>query len=226
MCGADWISRRAQFGIEVPLARVRKSPETPPLTEPWSAPEGSGACTQTTSGVEPRLDEDRVYERLKGEEEKAGEVHWGGFFRRSCAFFIDVAVLLAFSLFLFYVTHVAYTVGLAAHGQPATAGDLGFFLRILVFAWFSLVSGYFVLLHGIEGRTVGKWLLGLRVIGVYRTPITYSQALTRWFGTVVSAIFGLGFFWILFNQEKRGWHDLLARTWVIRDLGSTRYERD
>ena len=25
---------------------------------------------------------------------------------------------------------------------------------------------------------------------------------------------GLGFFWILFNKERRGWHDLVAKTHV------------
>lgn len=185
----------------------------------------------TTGGasiLEHRLDRefDRLYARLKDEEKKAEEVPWAGFFRRSCAFYIDVVILYAFSACLFYFTYVAYTVGLAAHGQVLDLDHMGLFLRILVFAGLSLVGGYFVLLHGMDGRTVGKWLLGLRVVSANRTPITYGQALARLVGTIPAAFFGLGFFWILLNRENRGWHDLLARTWVIRDLGSPSSTRD
>jgi uncharacterized RDD family membrane protein YckC len=184
--------------------------------------------------MEPRLDEefDRLYTHLKekepkveiaGKKERAQKTQrapWGGFFRRSCAFYIDVAIIFALSYFLFYLTYVAYTVGLAAHGQVLTLDRLGFFLSILGVMWIFLAAGYFVLLHGMDGRTVGKWLLGLRVVTVYGNPITYGQAFSRFVCTIPSALFGLGFFWILWSREKRGWHDILARTWVIKDLGS------
>jgi uncharacterized RDD family membrane protein YckC len=44
--------------------------------------------------------------------------------------------------------------------------------------------------------------------------------LLRCFGLVVAiAPMGAGVLWILVNREKRGWHDLIARTWVVRDPG-------
>ena len=171
--------------------------------------------------IEHLLDEefDRLYQRLKSEEEKAGGVRWGGFFRRACAFFVDVVVLLLLSSVLFYLAYVGYKVGLAAHQQTLLAEKREGFFRILIFAWGSLVIGYFVLFHGMEGQTVGKWLLGLRVVGDHQGPITYQQALIRSIGLVFSALTGLGLLWILWSREKRGWHDLLARTWVIRESG-------
>ena len=174
--------------------------------------------TGGTAILEHRLDRefDRLYARLKDEEGKTEKVPWAGFFRRSCAFYIDVAILYALSSFLFYLIYVAYTVGLAIHGQELDLENLGYFLRILFFAGLLLVGGYFVLLHGMDGRTVGKWLLGLRVVSVNRTPITYGQALARLLGTIPATFFGIGFFWILVNRERRGWHDILARTWVIK----------
>ena len=217
-CGADWVSERARFGVQpllVPASRgIGRSSGTEPVPAA-GAPVGA-------SNLEDRLDEefDRLYARLKEDEEKAEEVPWGGFVRRSFAFYIDVAIISVLSYILFYFSYVAYSVGLAAHGQMLTLDYLGSFLRILVVMGISLAGGYFVLLHGMDGRTVGKWLLGLRVVGANRTPITYRQALMRLLGTIPSALFGLGFFWILLSREKRGWHDLLARTWVIRDLGS------
>jgi uncharacterized RDD family membrane protein YckC len=181
--------------------------------------------------MEPQLDEefDRLYTHLKEKEtnlgkakiaEKTEGIPWGGFVRRSCAFYIDVAIITVLSYFLFYLIYVAYTVGLAAHGQMLTLDRLGFFLSILGTMWILLVASYFVLLHGMDGRTVGKWLLGLRVVSAFGRPITYGQAFSRLVCAIPSALFGLGFFWILWSRERRGWHDILARTWVIRDLGS------
>lgn len=172
-----------------------------------------------TVTLELLLDEefDRLYERLKREEEKASRILWGGFFRRASAFFVDLLVLCSLSFLLFYFAYVGYSVGLAAHHRSLSSNHLEVFLRILIFAWLSLVVGYFVLFHGMEGKTVGKWLLGLKVVGAHQERITYSQALIRWIGVLVSALFGLGLLWILFHPEKRGWHDLLARTWVIRE---------
>ena len=173
---------------------------------------------QAAAALEILLEEefDRLYERLKKEEEKASVIQWGGFSRRACAFFVDVLVLTFLSVLLSYFAYVGYSVGLAAHHQTLSEENLDVFLLFLSLGWVGLVTGYFVLFHGMEGKTVGKWLLGLRVVGPDQEPITYGRALLRWFATWVSAIFGLGFLWVLFSREKRGWHDLLAGTWVIR----------
>ena len=162
---------------------------------------------------------DQLYERLK-REEQASAVQWGGFFRRAGAFLIDVLVLSLFSLLLFYLASVGYRVGLAAHQRSLSWETVPGFFRILIVAWIFLFCGYFVLLHGLEGRTVGKWLFGLRVVGARQQPITYGQALIRWIGALLSAPLLVGFLCILWHREKRGWHDLMARTWVIRERSS------
>jgi len=174
---------------------------------------------EDSAALELLLEEefDRLYERLKREEEKTAGIVWGGFFRRAAAFIVDLLILAVFSFALFYFAYVGYSVGLAAHDQSLSSNNLDLFLLFLSVGWIGLVTGYFVLLHGMEGRTVGKWLFGLRVVGAQQERITYRQALVRWIGTLISAILGLGFLWVLFSREKRGWHDLLARTWVIRE---------
>jgi len=180
--------------------------------------EKSSGFLESTLSLELFLDEefDKLYERLK-REEREREIRWGGFWRRASAFFVDSVVLGLLSFVLLYSAYVGYAVGLAAHYQALSWDRLEGFLRVLIFAWASLVTGYFVLFHGMEGKTIGKWLLGLRVVGVRQEPITYRQALVRWIGLVISAPFGLGLLWILWSREKRGWHDFLARTWVIRE---------
>lgn len=164
--------------------------------------------------LELLLDEefDRLYERLKKEE-----VRWAGFFRRAFAFSLDLVVVGLYSFLLFYLGYVGYRVGLAAHGLSISLSNLKPFVGLVFFAWFWLLVGYFVLLHGIDGRTVGKWLFGLRVVGRDRKPIGYRQAFIRTVAWPFSALWGIGLLWILWSREKRAWHDLLAGTWVIRE---------
>jgi len=233
-CGADWTPERARLS-GLSQARGRKKPDSTPPEETSlesSHPESTSAAEPVPTpvlptvrppgvlGVRLRIDEefDRLYTNLKGEEQKVGEVRWGGFFRRCCAFAIDVTVLSLFSLFLLYVVYVGYSVGLTAHHQTITFDRFISFLQLFILSWFLLVSGYFVLLHGMAGTTVGKWVFGLRVVGANKAPVSYRQAMVRWFGYVAFGFFGIGFLWILLSREKRAWHDLLARTWVVRDL--------
>lgn len=68
------------------------------------------------------------------------------------------------------------------------------------------------------GATPGKAVLGLRVIGgKRRRGIGLGLALLRLCGWLVSAaIFGLGFLMVAFTRDKRGLHDHLAGTAVVR----------
>ena len=77
---------------------------------------------------------------------------------------------------------------------------------------------YFVFLWSLDGQTIGMGLLGLRVISI-RTEdedVRVLQALLRYAGLWLCALpFLLGFLWILVDDERRGWHDKLARTQVV-----------
>jgi uncharacterized RDD family membrane protein YckC len=149
----------------------------------------------------------------------APELRWGGFFRRVFAFCIDVAMILLLCTVMAVMAYIGYKVGLSAHHRTLGWHNAGPFLGFLTLACMGLATAYFVVFHGMEGKTIGKWLLGLRLVGADRRPITYRRALLRWVGTVGLGLasFGLAFLWILGQEEKRGWHDFLARTWVIRE---------
>jgi len=159
---------------------------------------------------------DRLYERLK-REEAAAMVRWAGFFRRLSAFFIDLFVLTLFSLLLFGLSRVGFRVGMAAHRSVIPWETEQSALRVVGLAWLALVASYFVVLHGEAGKTVGKWALGLCVVGRRREPIGYGRALWRWIAAVLTAPLVIGYLRIFWHREKRGWHDSLARTWVIRE---------
>jgi len=147
------------------------------------------------------------------------EVRWGGFFRRAGACLIDLAVVALLALLMGVMAYIGYKVGLAAHDRPISWERAAPLMSYLTFAYVVLISAYFVLFHGMEGKTLGKWLLGLRVVGEGRSPIGYRCALLRWIGTVGFGVasLGLSLLWVLWQREKRGWHDFLAGTRVIRD---------
>jgi uncharacterized RDD family membrane protein YckC len=65
------------------------------------------------------------------------------------------------------------------------------------------------------GQTPGKWLLGLRVVGLDGGKVGVGRAAIRVVGYLVSALpFYLGFLWVL-GPERRGFHDHLAGTKVV-----------
>jgi uncharacterized RDD family membrane protein YckC len=151
-------------------------------------------------------------------DSRVEEVRWGGFFRRAGAGLIDLAVIALLSALMGVTAYIGYKVGLTAHQRPISWNRAAPLISYLTFAWIALASAYFVVFHGMAGKTVGKWLLGLRVVGTEQSPISYRRALLRWVGTVGfgAASFGLSLLWVLWQREKRAWHDFLAGTWVIR----------
>jgi uncharacterized RDD family membrane protein YckC len=82
---------------------------------------------------------------------------------------------------------------------------------LLYFPWFWVRSG----------RTPGMRLFHLRVVRDRDGgPISWGTALLRLIGYWVSAfVFYIGFVWILFDERRRGWHDLIAGTVVIEEPG-------
>jgi uncharacterized RDD family membrane protein YckC len=165
-----------------------------------------------------------VYTRYAQRQSIAVEIseaprpRWGGCARRGLAFSTDLLVLAALSSVLFFLVYVGFTVGMAAHRQRSSSDYLTGLTWLFVLGEILLVSGYFVLFHGMEGKTPGKWLLGLRVVGAEQRSIGYRRALVRFLGYFPAIFsFGLGILWIALSREKRGWHDFLAGTWVIRD---------
>src|SRR5207237_4546233 len=134
------------------------------------------------------------------------EIRWGGFFRRALAFLVDVAMIVLLVSIMASLSYIGYKVGLSAYGRSINLQNSTPLFVFLTFAWVGLATVYFVVFHGMEGKTIGKWLLGLRVVGAERRVITYRQAFLRSLGTVVSvARLVLGFLWLICRRVTRGW---------------------
>jgi uncharacterized RDD family membrane protein YckC len=84
----------------------------------------------------------------------------------------------------------------------------------------SLVIGwlYFALLKSSErGATVGKMVMGLRVVTSDGRRLSFMNATGRYFAKILSAIIlCIGFIMVAFTDKKRGLHDIIAGTLVIK----------
>ena len=95
----------------------------------------------------------------------------------------------------------------------------------LIFTWAlaQLVSlvvgvGYYTYFEGSpSGQTLGKRAMNIRVVDIETgESIGTSRALIRYVGKIISGIAcGLGFLWMLWDQEKQTWHDKLASSVVV-----------
>jgi len=108
--------------------------------------------------------------------------------------------------------------GALALGQPAPAVETDeTWLTLLTFAWFAMATLYFTILHRSFGQTIGKSMLGLRVQTLDAKRLGTVRSLVRALAYAVSSSFlGFGFLLVALTPRKRGWHDFLAGTCVVR----------
>jgi uncharacterized RDD family membrane protein YckC len=117
------------------------------------------------------------------------------FGQRLGAYLVDVIALGVIYFILLVISRpLAYAVG-----------------TILSLVYFTYFEG------SASGQTVGKRLLGIRVIDFSSGgPIGYGRAFVRWIARILSGIVCLlGYLWMLWDKEKQTWHDKLATTVVV-----------
>ncbi len=136
-----------------------------------------------------------------------------GFLPRLAAYLVDAAIVSVGVLVIMAVFLV--TGGLLMRKLPLLGG---FLIGLGYLAAFALSVGYLVYFWATEGATPGKKLLHLKVVrddGV--EPLGYGTAILRVLGYFASSlIFNIGFLMIAFSDDRRGLHDMIARTHVIR----------
>ncbi len=151
-------------------------------------------------------------------------VRAAGFPRRLLASLIDLALVLAIAVAVTVSAALALGVHLPTAKEfgpdfvmaglldrnPMAAGAVGLL--------FGLSALYQIYLGGILGQTLGKRLLGLRVISSRGQAPGPLLACVRFLAMVLSlALAGLGFLWCIFDRERRALHDHLSSTYVILD---------
>jgi len=151
--------------------------------------------------------------------------HYAGFVTRLIAFVIDILIISVsigvmlgtvalilnfFNIDLQAMTEEKSNINSIVRGVIIFLTGFGFtFLVNMVYTTFFWMAA---------GKTIGKAVMGLRVIGPKGSRITFWRAVKRYIGYWISAIpLFLGYFWVLVNDHRHAWHDTIAGTSVIYD---------
>ena len=142
----------------------------------------------------------------------AAPVAYGGFWIRLVAYIIDailISLVLGVVMSIFGIKYMDMDMDMDDMSQiDPTVNSLS-----LAVAWL-----YFTLMESSErGATVGKMAMGLRVVSNDGKRISFLNATGRYFAKILSAIiFCIGYIMIAFTDRKRGLHDMIASTLVIK----------
>lgn len=98
------------------------------------------------------------------------------------------------------------------------SGDATLVVRILADVFTLVFAGvYTTVLHTMDGQTIGKMLMGARVVGADGAPLPLGAALLRYVAYFVSAApLAMGFIMAGLRRDKRALHDLIAGSRVDR----------
>jgi uncharacterized RDD family membrane protein YckC len=118
----------------------------------------------------------------------------------------------------FWIRFAAYLIDVLTTGIPVavlTAMNPSLALLACI-----VLPVYFVVLWTTTGRTFGMVLCGLRIVrGTDGGRVSLRGAMLRLAGFVLAAIpLDIGLLWAAFDERKRGWHDMVAGTVVIREM--------
>lgn len=149
------------------------------------------------------------------------DLRLAGFGRRVAAYLIDVLPITAATAVFFY-SYLGFdenfrryldapddlNARIAFMSQRNNIRDLS----LLIYILYCMVADA----SPLQG-TVGKRLLGLRVSDARGNRITIPRSIGRGAIKVVSVIpVGLGCLWALWSKDRRTWHDMAAKTLVLR----------
>jgi uncharacterized RDD family membrane protein YckC/cytoskeletal protein CcmA (bactofilin family) len=83
--------------------------------------------------------------------------------------------------------------------------------------WIVALAGYGALMWKIKGTTIGGIVCGLKVVRRDGADLNWDTAIVRALGCFLSMVVcGLGFLWIVFDEDRQAWHDKIAGTLVVR----------
>jgi uncharacterized RDD family membrane protein YckC len=147
-----------------------------------------------------------------------------GFWRRLAAFGIDLGALLCTAGLLNWALLAmldlppllppAKGIGLLLAVLELRIGDV----LVRIAPGLCMAALYFGAFWSLTGQSLGQRVLKIRVVDASgNTPSVLRVALRLLGQAVALAPAALGWIWLAFDREKRGWHDHIARTYVVRD---------
>jgi uncharacterized RDD family membrane protein YckC len=143
--------------------------------------------------------------------------HRAGIVTRVAADSIDFAVVIAVVAGL-YLTYVAAVFLLDPTGFVWP--DFPFGAVILLTLWVQIA--YLTVAWGLTGRSLGKQIMGLRLLRFDGTRIRLASALLR---AIFCTFFPIGLFWVVLSGRNRSLQDMVLRTSCVYDWRASQTRR-
>lgn len=136
-----------------------------------------------------------------------------GFGKRLGAALIDWIVVGFFSFLVVMLLALAGAlVGMFTPGGPLAPE------RLMILLAFVVGLGYFIVGWARGGATLGKNVLGLKVVRADGSNLGWGKAILRYVGYIVSGLaLSIGFLWINIDKLRQGWHDKFAGSYVVHE---------
>jgi uncharacterized RDD family membrane protein YckC len=155
-------------------------------------------------------------QRMREGGQALGQVRYAGFWIRFLARLIDGVLLAVVGVII--RLPLALMLGLSPRGAgsiavlPVAIGLIGVMTLINI----GIAVAYEVYFVSTKGATLGKQVLGLKIVRADGGPIPLNLAVGRYFAMWISSItLGIGYIIAGFDPEKRALHDRICETRVI-----------
>ncbi len=160
------------------------------------------------------------YLRIETPENVAFDYEVAGIGSRFLAAMVDTTAILVLQLIV-YVMILAVGRGLAGNSLDGSSFLDKWLPAILGLLAFAFLWGYYVFFELLwNGQSLGKRLIGLRVIRTDGTPLTLTESLVRNLVRLVDFLpflYGAGVITMFANEQARRLGDLAAGTLVVHD---------
>lgn len=148
----------------------------------------------------------------------AGEVRYGGFWRRFAASFIDGILLIIVEAIINTIAAVILITpfrGIATASISAVFTLFYYLIRVIINLLISWL--YFAALESSPKQaTLGKMALGLIVTDADYQRLSFWRATGRYFAKIISSLtLFIGYILAGFTEKKQALHDFIAGTYVI-----------
>lgn len=169
---------------------------------------GCGTINQATSAYCHKCGLELPHEAVAGPTLRPA-----GFWLRVAAFLLDQVVIYMVSRAIFFANGAQ---------ESAYVVDLGSELGVIDMLWDVIVplaieTVYFTVTIGIWGRTIGKAAMRVKVVRTDGGRVSLGRAFGRYLAFYLNWMtFTIGFVVIALNPLKRGLHDLIVDTRVVR----------
>lgn len=145
-------------------------------------------------------------------------IKFASYWRRGGAYFIDSIILTIADSIIAFISGLASPAVSLISSLFGSGIDLtGIWQIASVVIRLAVPAVYFTLAYSSGGQSIGKAILGIKVVSIDGSPLTWRTGILRTIGYVPSTIvFGLGFLSAVWDKEKQAWHDKIAGTCVVR----------